>query len=213
MRGPLACALVVAGCLQKPPPPAQGTSDDAHVADGQGPSGDVGQSDGMGTAHNVMFVTSHVFGPPWVSNEADQFCGSVAGQAHLLGNYVAWLSFATGVSAATRLRSLPYAQDWYRTDGRLFAATVDDIITGALASPPRIDENNHDAYAADPTMQVATGTTAHGETEAGPDATCTNGKIEIGSPADTTSRWTEAGYSDCSAMALRLYCFSFGAHP
>jgi len=212
MRGPLACALVATGCLSKPPPPGGAAPDGAVLGDGAVRSD--GATDDGGAPRNLMFVTSLDFGPPWTVQNTDQFCGQVAMQGHQLGNYIAWLSFESSMmNAADRLRALPYALNWHRTDGTLFAATVDDIISGMLANPPRFDENGQDVILADPNVNVATGTTATGGIEPGNDAGCSGGNIEIGSPANVPKgAWTEYGHVGCAATNLRLYCFSFGAH-
>jgi hypothetical protein len=207
----IACALSASACLTRPTGPA-GT------VDATGGSSD-GAIDGPPPPHNIMFVTSGVFGPPWAagapgghSATADAFCGSRAQQAGLLGNYVAWLSYGDGTNAVTRLRGLPFARNWYRPDGVFFAASVDDLVTYPLAVAPTIDETTRDVTVAEPSVEVATGTAADGTYDGGTAADCPAGSIEIGYPGHTDSSWTAGGQVPCStSMNLRLYCFSFGA--
>ena len=197
--------LFCASCLTRPHPRVQG--------DGGGP----GSDDASGTIdgppqQNHVFVTSGVMSQPWDLGLATEFCGSQAGQAGLLGNFVPWLSYDIGAgdNAITRLRSEPNALRWHLTNGDLFATTPDDLITLPHALALKFDQFGQDVTIADPMAQVATGTAASGVYSGGTPANCTAGKIEIGYAANTDASWTEGGYQLCSSASLRLYCFSFG---
>jgi len=157
-------------------------------------------------------VTSGTFTfPPTSLSQYDMACGTAAQNAHVPGSYVAWLSDSS-TNIADRIRGLPFASHWRRTDGVPFANTIDDIALGTLLSEPRIDEFGQDAVMADPSLQVGTGTTALGKIEVGFDALCSAGNIEVGMPAMAPSKgWTESGYLPCGSAVVRLYCFSFGA--
>jgi hypothetical protein len=201
-----ALLVMCAGCFVKPDRPA------AHHGDGGGDGGGP-VLDGPAPQHNIMFVSSLARPSPWepIATQ-DGWCTMAAQHGNLPGNYVAWLSDQSR-NIGDVLRAKAPAQQWYRPDGMLFAATVDAIATGMIANPPVIDETGLDATVADPSLQVATGTQPSGMAEPSRGADCFTGNIAIGMPKDAPSGgWTEAGYVPCNgASYLRLYCFSFDA--
>lgn len=208
MLASIAAVVALAGCFSQPPAPSPDLTGDAAVSDGRGSDA---LADSPLAGHNIMFVSSGVFTSLPLTLGADaSFCGTAAHGAGLPGNYIAWLSHPTYGNAADRLRAEPSARDWVRPDGKLFAATVDDIITGNIQNPPVIDENSHDVTIAEPTVSVATGTGANGMID-GSGAACGNGSIAIGKPGSSPAAgWTDSGQVNCSATNLRVYCFSFG---
>lgn len=202
-------ALTVAGCFGQPPRP-QGVPGDGRAADGNGDGAARGDADPT-AGHNVVFVSSGVFKQFPLQQGADaSFCSTAAHNAGLLGNYIGWLSDPADGNAADRLAAMPLPGDWVRPDGKPFAATVYDVVTGNIANPPVIDEDGHDATVAEPTVSVATGTLANGMID-GSGAGCGSGSIAIGKPASAPGgAWTDYGEVNCSQTNLRLYCFSFG---
>ncbi len=205
-------AACVAGCLAKPPPPAAGRPfPDAPFVGADGGAADGGGADGGGGPHNVMFVTSAVFHPPLAAAVANGFCTQGANEHGHPGSFVAWMSYeSTGMRAIDQLRT-PGGGHWVRTDGALFANSADEIVEGMIANPPQYDEMGNDVLASDPSVEVATGTTAAGDIEIQRNGDCMNNAIEVGVPGATDSTWTEYGYSPCMGVtSLRLYCFGVG---
>lgn len=96
---------------------------------------------------NIAFVTSTTYnGDLGGLAGADQKCQALAEAAGLPANvYKAWLS-TSNENAKDRLGS---ARGWVRKDGKPFADTVADIVSGKIFHPLRIDENGADtgAYA------------------------------------------------------------------
>ena len=202
-------ALLLAGCFFKPDRPHE-RSDASTTSDGTMTPDDATLSFDALLHHNIVFVSAKVHGFPWDQGETSQWCSDAAHNAGLLGSYISWMSYAT-VNAKDRLLQLPMIGDWYLPNGKLFAHTVLDIDTGMIVNPPSIDENGQDEFAAQPSIQVATGTMADGTIQSGYSGECPQG-IEVGSPGQRDGTWTASGHRECAATDLHLYCFSFGAH-
>ncbi len=156
-------------------------------------------------AHNYAFVTSTVHAPTTFGGElsgADAICAAAAGEAQLLGTYVAYLGSST-VRAPDRLGN---ARGWVRLDGAPVVDRVDDLTAGRLLHPIRVDELGEDV--GDAAGPVATGADSSGNTEdACTDWSSAGGGYTWGYSAATTDFWTSTGFPDNCTTAVRLYCF------
>jgi hypothetical protein len=176
------CLLLVTGCFIKPTKP--------DVIDA-----------------NIVFVSSSTLMLGGGVAQADATCNTLARDADppLSGTYVAWLS-TQPMNAIDRLGN---ARGWVRTDGKPFADLVDDIGSGNLFYPPRLDENGSDVG---PTAVVGTGTMANGVDDNGEDcqndANSDGSTIEVGLAGAGVDEWTAAATIPCNAMPLHIYCFA-----
>lgn len=142
---------------------------------------------------------------------ADTICATLAANAGLAGNFVAWLS-TSKVNAISRLGN---ASGWIRPDGKPVFKTVADIAQGKLLYPPRLDERGRD-LGVDPL--VMTGTWSDG-TVAFPTDFTTCGEftsavvvqdpymaLSGGYASANSEMFTNGASIDCDTNA-RLYCF------
>ncbi len=194
------CCLMLAGCFSTPARPRG----DGGPGDGDGALADGDTTDSPLTDNNVVFVTRDTIPGNQVINVGppDSFCASQANLAGLSGTFVAWVSFAGGASAATRLGS---ARGWRRADGAPVADTVTDLIAGTLYSPPRMDQFGHDAY--HDSTYVLTGTGADGK-PTGSDCS-SNSNVTFGLDDADAPLWTAIGNLSCTT-SFQLYCFGTG---
>ena len=212
-------AIALSGCFIKPDPPGiageAGAGDD--VPPGGGPDGqppDSGGSDGSAGRANYVFVTSTpitLLAGAMANqnlNRADALCNQSAINAQLFGHYLAWMSDDTVSGAADRLRA-KLARGWISPNNVAVADTVDDIVASPtrMFSAPRIDEHMVDAVAANPGLEVATGTNSNGMGDTA-NSTCPAGSIRVGKPA-VLATWTDGGTEFCSTTTLRVYCFGY----
>ena len=154
---------------------------------------------------NYIFTTSITYVPGVDFDSlasADEICGDRALKGGLPGTYVAWLSDES-VDAKARLGS---ARGWVRPDGRPFADSVADLLSGEIFMPPVLDE-----YGKGITSEIRawTGTSGDGTRRLG--FTCTGwsgsgGVATGGSCTSTTDDWTDNWIYFCNE-ARRLYCF------
>jgi uncharacterized repeat protein (TIGR02543 family) len=159
------------------------------------------------TTHNIVFVTStSQTGNLGGLGGADAICAARASEAGLPGTYVAWLS-TTGVSARNRLGS---ARGWIRPDSLPFADTIDDLTSGKIFYPPRLDEFGNDVGKQ---KLAVTGTTAAGGFNSSYNTSCqgwisasTLDLVSGGGPDGGTQVWTSHYTVSCNAQQ-RLYCF------
>ena len=127
--------------------------DDADADDATNGGGPV---DGSAPTANLIFVTSSTHSADLGGLDgADNICAARAREAGLGGTYVAWLS-TDDVDAKDRLSS---ARGWVRPDGAPFADTSDELISGVIFVPPRLDELGADIGA----ERVWTATSPDGE--------------------------------------------------
>ncbi|MDD4997504.1 MAG: hypothetical protein PHI99_05100 [Syntrophales bacterium] len=159
---------------------------------------------------NIAFVTSTSYdGNLGGLAGADQKCQVLAEAAGLPANvYKAWLS-TSAVDAKGRLGS---ARGWVRKDGKPFADTVADIVSGKIFYPLRIDENGVDTGAY---TYVWTGTDGDGTVyHYSPDPwTCSDWSsssgtqvAEIGKSSAVAELFTASASISCSTPQ-RIYCF------
>ncbi len=132
---------------------------------------------------------------------ADEICSQHASDANLRGTYVAWLSDSK-IDAVERLAG---ARGWVRTDGLVFADSVEDIVDGDIFNPIYLDETG-----APVRSNVVTGTEEGGT--ASP-ATCADWTASTGVESfhrgvshHVYPSWTSRQRIPCSQNA-RLYCF------
>jgi hypothetical protein len=162
----------------------QGTPDSSLVLDG-----------------NIMFQTSRALSLPNAGglNGLDSWCQQHAGDAGLLGTYVAWFSTST-TNAASRLGT---ARGWVRADGAPFADTIADIVSGHIFYPPARDEYGSRLQ----TYLAATGTRSDGTHGSScNDLTNTAGLVTVGDNTGSTQRWTDT-YPDFCESNQAIYCF------
>src|SRR5258708_7627480 len=109
---------------------------------------------GGGIVANVAFVTSTTPVPGALRSlaKAAPTCAARAPGGGLAGTFVAWLS----TSAEVAFMRVAGARGWVRTDGRIVADTVDDLIYGNMVYPIRLDEHGRDIGTSTP--PAATGT-------------------------------------------------------
>jgi hypothetical protein len=225
----LGFAVAVAACTSDPDkpynPPSQSGSGPAtastSVGDGStgGDTTDTGDTDTdtggvVPTDYNYAFVSSetYVAGEIGGTVEADLKCQALADAAGLDGNYVAWLSTATG-DAKSKLAG---ARAWVRTDGRPFVDDVTDLINGRTLFPLGVDEWGQRLD--DVTVVTATDPTGvrysdadHGTcddwTSTDPQLATTGGVSDTGDASWT--QWDSLSIG-CDA-AVHLYCFGIDA--
>ena len=160
---------------------------------------------------NIAFVTSTSYdGNLGGLAGADQKCQVLAEAAGLPANvYKAWLS-TSAVDAKGRLGS---ARGWVRKDGKPFADTVADIVSGKIFYPLRIDENGVDtgAYGTVWTGTDGDGTVYHYPPD--PIWTCSDWSsssgtqvAEIGKSSAVAELFTASASISCSTPQ-RIYCF------
>ncbi len=165
------------------------------------------------TQSNLFFVSSEAQAPGAYDNveQADAVCDRLASDSGLPERkYIAWLPTSTK-TAITRLRELSLGQPangWVRPDGRIFAGSELELVTGQIAVPPRLDEFGRDIGDA---AIVATDTLGTGQPGAGTHcqdwASETAPAVLAGEPAGGTGRWTTASSTPCNQPS-HLYCFS-----
>jgi hypothetical protein len=165
----------------------------------------------QGGPYNYVFLTSTTYVPGTLGGVAgaDSQCNALAQAAHLPGQFRAWLSTST-VDAKARLvtQGGQAASGWVRPDHRPFAASLDQMLSGAILNPLRIDETGIDQYPAADTVFVATGTNRDGTrnmTQTAGDW-MTMDFYASGVATATTFGWTAAAASVPDQKA-HLYCF------
>lgn len=162
-----------------------------------------------GGPYNIVFISSPIYLPGELGglDGADAECQRLADEGDLPGRYRAWLS-TSSVDAASRLvtPSGDPASGWVRPDGRPVAASLDDLLSGRILFPPRIDDRRRDVYS----VLVATGTTGTGAVVEPPQ---TSGEWSVpaepyrgGLSGATTSWWTDATPAP-GDVGAHLYCF------
>jgi hypothetical protein len=173
------------------------------AADGGGGGGDAAVD--AAEPRKRVFVTSTttvaLFSATGGITKADELCENLAGNAGLVGSFVAWLSDSS-THASDRLDDQPY----YLVDGTTLVALGKSALTsGTLAAPINRDAKNNAV-----TGTVWTGTTAAGKrsndvcvdwTAAGGAQTGT-----VGLATATDGKWTEHDGAACNSEH-RLYCF------
>jgi len=160
---------------------------------------------------NYMFVTSGTKAPVDIGglSGGDKWCNDVAASAHLPGHYTAWIS-SSAQSAYQRLAATG-ARGWYRTDGKPFADTLDDIAMGKTFYPPRVSERGADLVKAGVVdSTVATGSVGRGDDAPGADCagfTSASGSLAAGYFDAGAYAWTEDTSSVSCSSPVRIYCF------
>ena len=159
-----------------------------------------------GGPYNYVFVTSQTLTPgsqyqpggnSFASlDDADQICNDLAKTAGLAGTFKAWLSDSQH-HAYDRLKT---ARGWIRPDGRPFANSIDDLASGKIFYPIRLDESQVDRLDA----AAATGTDESGHFSQG-DWASTTASYTFGHASATTSDWTATQYIGMGAT--HVYCF------
>ncbi len=164
-----------------------------------------GAADAAPPEPNTAFATSETFtGDFGGLSGADATCQQIADDAELPGTYVAWLSDNT-ISAIARVGD---ARGWVRPDGKPFVDTADDLASGEIFHPLRIDESGSDLAGSEP-AGVWTGTLADGT--AGADRCAEWSSAEEGDDgvagrmSAATVTWTDDEAEDCDSEH-RLYC-------
>jgi hypothetical protein len=157
--------------------------------------------------HNIVFVTStSQTGNLGGLAGADAICAARAAAAGLPGTYIAWLS-TSGTSTINAKDRLGSARGWIRPDGLPFVDTVDDLTSGKIFYPPRLDEFGNDVGKQAATFTATTDTGLLNQMS----GTCqnwtsTSGAVYGGWADGGTQVWTWFSYTGCNAP-LRLYCF------
>jgi hypothetical protein len=158
--------------------------------------------DSQAGATNIAFVTSTTQLPLTFGTDlsgADAACATRATAAGLAGRYIAFLS-TPSIAARDRLAG---ARGWVRTDGKPFADRPEDMLTGKVYYPLRIDENGAD---------IANDNIATGSNPDGTDSydctgyTDSTSSVENGDSSATTILWASTGRNSCN-IPYRLYCF------
>ena len=178
--------------------------DDAGTLDSGPP--DSGPPD-AGLPTNLVFVTStRVTAAMGGLAGADAICNARAAAAALPGTYVAWLSTDT-VNAVDRLAG---ARGWLRTDGRVFADQVSDIVAGRIIHPIRLDEFGTAVSGPEAATWTATyedGSRFPANTDCGGWATASAGDIaNVGDATATAGSWTSVSQVVCNEQH-HIYCF------
>jgi hypothetical protein len=177
---------------------------DAGAADAS--AGDASAPDASAPRPNVVFVTSRTFDPigmtPALATEA---CVSLAAEAGLDGEFVAWLASSTRDPSV----ALESSRGWVRTDGRPVVDTLDDLRAGRIWYPIATDERGVDVR--DTGIDVMTGSLQNGSIAATcGDYTDAAGTLTVGSTRGTTdSAIRRFGGAPCDER-YRLYCFGVG---
>jgi hypothetical protein len=156
---------------------------------------------------NIIFTTP----PSFTGNlgglaGADAICASHAAAAQLTGAFVAFVSTST-VDAADRLGG---AQGWVRVDGRMVARTRDELLSGMLRYPPRLDAFGQPvALSGFGTRFAHTGTDPSGKASAFHCADWTtdaaSGSTMIGQPDGGHVNWMGGTTTSCNTQQS-LYC-------
>jgi hypothetical protein len=160
----------------------------------------------FGASRNYAFTTSATFFLTTLGGLTgiDAKCQQAAQAANLPGTYKAWLS-TISVPARTRVGS----GGWYRTDGRLFAASLTNLIGSPsdVIYPLRLDESGNDFGLT--SVDVATGTTASGDSGNNcNDYTQSTYAITLGSTTANGNLWTDRGTATGScATPQHIFCF------
>lgn len=154
---------------------------------------------------NLAFVTSTAPVPGELGGleGADRLCNDLAEAAGLPREFVAWLS-TPEVDAIDRLGN---ASGWVRTDGRPFAASLEELAAGNLLHPLRVDEAARDVGS----ELVMTGTAAGGVHDASSGDSCQGwtrpeGLAATGRADGTAVRFTKNNGYLCS-RSFPIYCF------
>jgi hypothetical protein len=158
------------------------------------------------SAPNYVFTTAapvSLLSPGGLAG-ADAACTNAAQSAGLAGTYAAWLS--TDTAAAT---SRVGAGGWYRTDGRVFAASLANLTSAKreVFYPLRFDPWGNDLGPV--ALPVATGTSADFMTGVANDCenySVANAEVRTGSTTGGSGLWTDTAEAQCDVME-RLFCF------
>jgi len=163
---------------------------------------------------NIAFVTDGTIVADTIGSSlavADTFCASSAKAAFLGGTtWKAWLSTSaatTNINATTHVGNS--TTGWVRIDGRPFATSMANLISGTIYFPLLLTElgnSRAQAYA------VLTGTNFDGTSLSGncADWTSATGTVFCGVAFDTIQAWSfqfELGGDSCSMSPLPIYCF------
>lgn len=155
------------------PLPSTFTCDDGDVCTlGDTCDGSGGCGNAVSECHpgaNLIFTTKEKFnGDLGGLAGADQKCQEAAIAAGHGGTFVAWLSDDSGPSTGDAKGRVGLAQGWVRTgDFEVVAATLDDLIDGAMYHAPNNDEDGAPKQANDSAAQYWTGTAVGGTNLAG----------------------------------------------
>lgn len=157
------------------------------------------------TPAKIVFTTSQTVGTKFGGiSGADQICANAALNAHLPGQYLAWLS-ASNTDPATRFvqSTIPYAL----VNATVIANDWADLIDGTLAAPMDLDENGEPA----PVAEVWTGTQTDGtrSTDTCDDwSSASASSYGLQGVTDRTDpAWTDAYRQFCDRASIRLMCF------
>jgi hypothetical protein len=157
---------------------------------------------GFGPA-NIAFITSETYIPGTLGGieGADARCRARAQAGGLEGNYVAWISNAS-VDAIDRLRG---ARGWIRPDGLEVVDSAEDILTGRVFYPPRLNELGVDVLLG----PAFTGTNATGRWSSN---SCGNwdtleANYTSGNASCVGECFSEVSLRPCDITPTALYCF------
>lgn len=131
----------------------------------------------------------------------DALCNTLAANAGLPGNYIAWLSTESG-DVRDRLST---ASGWIRSDRRPFALNLAALLNSQIIYPMNLDENGHEVEG-----RAATATRPGGISDGD---TCQDwtgsGEFLFGIPSSVGGKWTaelEVESVSCEEQDSYLYC-------
>ncbi|MEM6295878.1 MAG: hypothetical protein AAGA54_31695 [Myxococcota bacterium] len=187
---------------------SESTGADSDSAGASSDGGDVssdGGDDSTGAPPvtvNYVFLTSQPVPLDQGVEAVDALCNELAAESGLPGTYVAWMSTSTQ-GAVERLGD---ARGWLRPDGRPFADTVQDLLTGDTTYPPNVDESGATLRG----LRVATSTDDEGLAY---DRTCEDwssntaeADLWYGNSGFGGYRWSSYSITNCD-QPLHAYCF------
>lgn len=155
------------------------------------------------TAYNYAFVTSEKTNGGFGGAVAgDAICNRLAEASGLPGTYRAWIS-----SPETTARDRLVGSGWIRTDGRAFVKSKEDLASGKLLYPLRLDEKGGDVAKdtawsdCDAENNTRYAFDCSGWTSSTPSI---NGSA--GAPSGSRPHWSLVVHPNCE-QNNRLYCF------
>jgi hypothetical protein len=152
---------------------------------------------------NKVFVSSTSYTATQIASiaNADMTCKTLATNAGLGGT--TWRAFLSSPSSNITDR-LGAVSGWVRTDGRPFANTKADLLSGNVYSPPRTAQDGTNVG----NVTYLTGTTTNGVYSGAGD--CTNftgtGNMTVGRAASGSFMAINDGTATCGGATFRLLC-------